>query len=117
MIKVISRMARINRIGILAIILLISVSFADPSTNLSNALVSFCLIAKNFLGLGIMLMILLAGATYAIGQLLGAETRARASVWATAMLTGAIIGAVIYIVTPTIVQAIIGTGGGVTVSC
>ncbi len=55
----------------------------------------------------IMIMILLAGATYAFGQVLGAETRARASVWATAMMTGALIGALIYLITPVIIDALI----------
>ncbi|MCX6778480.1 MAG: hypothetical protein NT157_06395, partial [Candidatus Micrarchaeota archaeon] len=32
---------------------------------------------------------------YAIGQVLGSETRARATVWATAMLVGGIIGLII----------------------
>ncbi|MFH1447725.1 MAG: hypothetical protein ABIG39_02580, partial [Candidatus Micrarchaeota archaeon] len=38
---------------------------------------------------------ILAGGIYAIGQVLGAETRARASVWATAMLVGGVIGLII----------------------
>ncbi|MFH1471040.1 MAG: hypothetical protein ABIF01_04790, partial [Candidatus Micrarchaeota archaeon] len=41
------------------------------------------------------LMFIMAGGIYAIGQMLGAETRARASVWATAMLVGGVIGLVI----------------------
>ena len=39
---------------------------------------------------------------------MGAETRARATVWATAMLTGAIIGAILYVVVPWLIAKIIG---------
>ncbi len=39
-----------------------------------------------------LLMFIVAGAIYAAGQVMGSETRARANVWATAMLVGGIIG-------------------------
>ncbi|VVB98934.1 Uncharacterised protein [uncultured archaeon] len=55
-----------------------------------------------------MLMIVLAGVIYAAGQMLGAETRARANVWATACLTGALIGILIYAVAPAIMTIILG---------
>ena len=42
-------------------------------------------------------LVVLAGLTYAIGQIMGAETRARANVWATGLLSGAIVSAVIYV--------------------
>ncbi len=42
-------------------------------------------------------MVVLSAAAYVIGQLSGAETRARATVWATGLLTGAILSAVIYV--------------------
>jgi hypothetical protein len=80
---------------------LISTSFGH-GMELRNALRELCDASQMFLGAAIMVLIVLAGATYAIGQVLGAETRARATVWATAMLTGAIIGAVVYLVAPSI---------------
>jgi hypothetical protein len=49
-----------------------------------------------------MLLILCSGAVYAGGQLLGAETRARANVWAAGMLAGAIIGVLIVLIAPSI---------------
>jgi hypothetical protein len=67
--------------------------------------------AQQFLGIAVMVLIVFAGAIYAIGQILGAETRARAAVWATAMLTGAIIGIIIYVITPPLVSLLTaGTG-------
>lgn len=110
---------KINSIGKYLLIAVIALSLVSPvyaSTGISSALESLCGIAKTVLGIGVMLMIILAGAIYAVGQMLGAETRARATVWATAMLTGAVIGILIYLVTPVIVSALIGTGS-VTVSC
>lgn len=97
---------------------LLSVAFAGTTgntatTGISSALAQLCSTSRTFLGMAIMLMILLAGATYAIGQVLGAETRARATVWATAMITGAIIGALIYIITPVVIQALLASA----VSC
>ncbi len=111
--NIIGYMNAVNRVGkyLLILVLLVnlfSMSFASSSSNIKSALKDLCTASQVFLGGAIMIMILLAGATYAIGQVLGAETRARATVWATAMLTGAIIGALIYLLTPIIVKALLG---------
>lgn len=87
---------------------LLSVSFA--SAQIQSSLSDLCEASRVFLGGAIMIMILLAGATYALGQVLGAETRARASVWATAMMTGAIMGAIIYLLTPILINALLSGG-------
>lgn len=47
-----------------------------------------------------MLMVLVGAAVYASGQVMGAETRARANVWATASLTGALMAMLIVAVAP-----------------
>lgn len=117
----IDTMNKVNAIGkyfVLAIVLmnLLSVVFAGTD-NLKNALQELCEISQTFLGAAALVLIVLAGTTYAIGQIMGAETRARASVWATAMLTGAIVGAVIYLVAPAIIRLLIPAeqlGGGFT---
>ncbi len=120
--NIIRNLDKINAIGkylILAFIIMNLVPAVSASSGLSNALVSLCGMAKTLLGIGVMLLIILAGSIYAIGQILGAETRARATVWATAMLTGAVIGIVIYIITPVIVNALMSgsTNGSLAVSC
>jgi hypothetical protein len=81
---------------------------------LINAMVGLCTQARSMLGIGIMLMIILAGVIYSVGQLLGAETRARATVWATAMLLGALIGALIFVIMPPLLRAI---APDLTISC
>ncbi|MFN7991397.1 MAG: hypothetical protein U0R44_04545 [Candidatus Micrarchaeia archaeon] len=119
--NIISYMNKISSVGkylLIAVLVFNLTSVVFAQSNISNALMSLCSIAKTMLGIGVMLMIILAGMIYALGQILGAETRARATVWATAMLTGAVIGVIIYILTPIIVNALVGTGGnGVTISC
>ena len=77
-------------------------------SGIESALSSLCVLSQTLLGLVAMVLIILAGAIYAVGQILGAETRARAAVWATAMLTGAVIGIVIYLIAPWIISLLLG---------
>ncbi len=112
MFNVINKIRNIGKYVLTVVLVMnvLSVSFA--ASNIEAALSELCTISQTFLGGAIMIMILLAGATYAIGQVLGAETRARASVWATAMMTGAIVGALIYIITPALIGMLLGDAGG-----
>ena len=55
-----------------------------------------------------MLMIILGALVYASGQIMGAETRARAAVWATACLGGALMAFLIWSVSPPILGAVFG---------
>jgi len=113
--NIIGIMNSVNKYGkyfVLLVVManMISVSFAGGAENIRSALSELCSYATLFLSAAIIIMILLAGAIYAIGQIMGAETRARASVWATAMLTGAVIAAIIYLITPYIlVRLLAGT--------
>ncbi|MFA5077842.1 MAG: TrbC/VirB2 family protein, partial [Candidatus Micrarchaeia archaeon] len=71
-------------ISVLAFALLASSAFAGSGfTSLSTALGSLCSGIRSLIPIVAFLMIVAAGVIYAAGQLLGAETRARASVWAT----------------------------------
>jgi len=116
-------MSSINKYGrhfVLLVVLanLVSVAFAeDGAQNIYDALREVCDIATLVLAAVVVVLIILAAVIYAIGQVMGAETRARASVWATAMLTGAIIGAVIYILTPIILGIILGGEGATALTC
>jgi len=114
MVDPISVMMKINRFGsrllpVLLLLALASASFAATTGNVSgiqSGLSQLCVQAKQLLLIGTMLMVILAAVIYSVGQILGAETRARASVWATAMMTGAIIGVIIYVVVPWLLQVI-----------
>lgn len=57
-----------------------------------------------------MLMVLVAAVVYALGQIMGAETRARGNVWATACLGGALMAFLIVAVAPPVLGAIFGGG-------
>jgi hypothetical protein len=56
-----------------------------------------------------MLMLVIAAVIYAAGQMMGAETRARANVWATAALVGALIGVLIVAIAPPVLKSISGS--------
>ncbi len=92
---------------LLVMLLLLGLTYSytsfDPVTNTAAAV---CQSLRNLLPAVAMLMIIGAGVTYAIGQFVGAETRARANVWATNMLIAAIIGLVIAAVVPLAMDAL-----------
>lgn len=102
--------------SIFAFVVLAAAVFAantQPLGGLHNAVVGLCGEAKSLLPVVAMTMIVFSGIIYAAGQILGAETRARANVWATAALTGALIGILIYAIAPSVLSAIYnGNGAG-----
>jgi len=81
---------------------------ASPLTRVSSAMSDLCTGLKSLLPVAAMLMIVLAGVIYAAGQMMGAETRARANVWATAALTGALIAILIYAIAPSVLRTMYG---------
>ncbi len=83
-------------------------SSASDDEGLEASMRGLCSSARSLLALGAMLLVVAAAAVYAIGQIVGAETRARASVWATAMLTGAVIGIIIYLIVPGLIATMMG---------
>ena len=107
----------ISKYGRYMVLLILLLNFA-PVTFAENeiccAMQEMCAQAQTFLVFAAMMLIILAGAVYAIGQIMGAETRARASVWATSMLIGALIGLVIYLVVPAIIRQLTPDISGVT---
>ena len=86
-------------------------------SNLTDAVSALCCGLTSMLPVAAMLMIVIAGVIYAAGQVMGAETRARANVWATAALTGALIGIMIYAVAPGVLQVIYGGNGSIQCTC
>ncbi len=86
-----------------------SLAFADvsdPTSQLKNALKELCTGLHELVPVAAMLMVLLAAVIYATGQMMGAETRARANVWATSCLTGALIGILISTIAPSVLGMI-----------
>ena len=100
-----------RKIGILVVLaVLASVVFAAGSglSGVTDAVNNLCVGLKQMLPVAAMLMIILAGVIYASGQMMGAETRARANVWATASLTGALIAILIAVIAPSVLSMIYG---------
>ncbi len=93
------------------LLLLVSLGFSQTAANATasiiNALSTFCFIFNNVLPMVMLVALLLAGLIFAAGQTMGAETRARANVWATNLLTGAVIAGVVYLVAPAVIGALI----------
>ena len=55
-----------------------------------------------------LIMFLLAGLAYAAGQAFGAETKAKAQGWAMSLLVGGIVGIIIAVLAPTLVDIFVG---------
>ncbi len=113
--KTFNRIGRYTSLLTFVILLLSSVASAQAQ-NIGVVLNTLCTQILAFLAVAMVLMILLAAVVYAVGQVMGAETRARATVWATAMFTGAIMAAVIYVITPFVINTLTGGVGGRNVS-
>jgi hypothetical protein len=77
---------------------------------LESALSELCVQIQDLIPVTAMLLIITAGVVYSAGQFLGSETRARANVWATSCLTGAIIGVLIAVIAPCVLGQLAGTG-------
>ena len=102
------------KFNVIFVMLLVFVGLAAAqsagSAGLIAAIQGLCGMVKTLLPTVALLMIIAAGVLYAAGQFMGAETRARASVWATAMLTGAVIAILIAVIAPWILN-MVWTGG------
>ncbi len=93
------------------------VSAASPSVNIGSSFNQLCLQIKTAVPIVAFAMMILGGIIYGAGQVMGAETRARANVWATALLTGGIIGLIIAASAPYVISFVMGmfsTGGALS---
>jgi phosphate/sulfate permease len=70
----------------------------------TQPIVDVCVTVKTAVPVVAFTMLIIGGLIYAAGQIMGAETRARANVWATALVVGAIIGLVIAASAPFVVS-------------
>ena len=102
--------------GFLVSLLLISFgrsAHAQAVSFLADSLSSLCKGIQDLIPTTAMMLVMFAAVIYASGQFFGAETRARANVWATSCITGAIIGIIISTIAPDILSQLAGE----TVSC
>ncbi len=93
---------------ILLILVCFSLAFAGAATQLQSALCVVYKTVDSLLSVFAFALFAMAGAAYAAGQFFGAEIRARAQAWSMSMLTGAIIGILIVVVSKEIIKALLG---------
>jgi len=89
---------------------LLALGMAFATTDYAQIQSGICqlyVVVTTLLAAVVFVLIVLAAIVYAAGQVMGAETRARASVWATSMIVGAVIGIVIYVVVPIVLDAML----------
>jgi len=73
---------------------------------LTSSVGQLCFGMQSLLPVVSMLMVTVGAVVYASGQIMGAETRARANVWATAALTGAVMAMLIATISPSVLAQI-----------
>ncbi|MEM4335591.1 MAG: hypothetical protein QXL47_01540 [Candidatus Anstonellales archaeon] len=76
----------------------------EAPQKIMNALCGFYIYLESLLPVIIIILIIFAAVIFAAGQVLGAETRSRANVWATAMLIGALIAILVALIGPWVMQ-------------
>jgi hypothetical protein len=89
-----------------AVLALSALASAAILGTIQEAASQLCLNLKSLIPVVAMMMLVLGGVIYAAGQMMGAETRARANVWATAALTGALIAIMMAVVGPAVLNII-----------
>ncbi|MBI5159362.1 hypothetical protein HY992_04540 [Candidatus Micrarchaeota archaeon] len=103
-----------KQLGVFALVFLVNAVIV--SADITVQLGCICGQFKGIVPVVALLMFIVAGAIYAAGQIMGAETRARANVWSTAMLVGGIIGLILAASAEYFVkmfgQFTLGTGAG-----
>lgn len=85
-----------------------SLVFSAGLGSASTAVSQFCGMAIDLLPPLAMLMVLVGAVVYAAGQVMGAETRSRANVWASACMIGAVMGTLIVSISPSALGTIYG---------
>jgi hypothetical protein len=75
-----------------------SIAGEGPLVSVTEMIGQLAILAQMALFLMVALCLVIGGAVYAIGQMYGAETRAKATVWSTTLVAAAIFSAVLYVV-------------------
>ncbi|MFH1094590.1 MAG: hypothetical protein V1728_00025 [Candidatus Micrarchaeota archaeon] len=74
--------------------------------SITSGMSCLCSVVNSLMPAICLLLIMAAGVVYAGGQVAGAETRAKAQGWATAMVIGAVIGLVMSIILPSFIRTV-----------
>ena len=103
-------MRGIKGVYLFTLLLLFSLALAqgEGEKGLKPATGLLCSLFTSILPIVVVIGIVLSGITFAAGQVMGAETRARANVWATNLLIGSLIAGVITVLAPSFVENMTG---------
>ena len=88
-------------------------SVISIATSLATAICTVKWLVYGLLPTIALVMFMLAGLAYAAGQAFGAETKARAQNWAMNLLVGGVVGIVLAIIAPAILNIFV-TGSGMS---
>ena len=94
----------------LTLIMSMGLIFAQSSNATERFTSVFCDLynfLKSILPIAVVVVVILAGIVFALGQVLGAETRARANVWATNLMIGALIAGAVTVLAPAVIDYLI----------
>ena len=107
---------RTKTLGLMfALLLLVSVT-TSASSKIIQGIQQIQQTLCQILPVLVMLLVVFAAVIYAAGQMGSADTRGRATVWATNLLIGAILGIVIYLLLPAVLNAL-WTGPDQQINC
>jgi len=97
----------------IALIALASVAFATSSvaSTINQQLIDLVNMLRNIVPVISLGLFVFAGIVYAIGQVFDVQTRQKAQNWAMAMIVGGIIGIIIVIIAPWLVDFLLGFSG------
>jgi len=99
---------KMKLLALLFIALLPALSFAQIG-NIDSGILSLCGGLKDLLPVVAMLMVIFGAVVYAAGQMMGAETRARANVWSTSAVVGALMAIMIVVIGEPILEQLYGS--------
>jgi uncharacterized protein YacL len=94
-----------------------AVTPTSMATDIANALCGFQTLVYGILPTLALIMFLFAGLAYAVGQVFGAEMRAKAQGWAMSLLVGGIVGIFIAVLAPILVTIFTNMGGLTAPTC
>ncbi len=97
---------------VLVMLSLITLSFSsshssDVTNRFKSAMCNLYNFLRDILPVALVLVIILAGVVFVIGQALGAETRARANVWATNMIIMSVIAVIVVYLFPWLIDQLV----------
>lgn len=104
-----------RKLSLLALPALAGAAFAATGSqigsNITSQLIELVKLLQGIVPVVALGLFVFAGVVYALGQIFDVQTRQKAQNWAMAMIVGGVIGILIVIIAPFLVDFLIGFGG------